>query len=358
MHTSKMMTIVLAIAVLIAPTMSAPAQTQRSSNTDRLHQSQPQPVSPSQIARNTFPSVVLIVVNDSNGQPLALGSGFFVQRSIIATNLHVIEGASSGYVKVVGQEAKTKINGIVASDSQHDLTLLSVESNSAPPLPFGDSDSLSVGDNVYAVGNPRGLEGTFSQGIISSIRHVESDTLLQITAPISPGSSGGPILGTTGKVVGVSEGAITDGQNLNFAIPVGYLASLIQKIGDVQPLSAASALVSKTQSYVGNRDADDLTLAEWHFDRDCLAWIAITGSASCGNYTFSLRNKLKDDVKSVYGLIVFLDKDQLPVDVDVVNYSGVIPAGLAKRMSSRVDKSVAELTKFAQFRVLDFEVLQ
>ena len=81
---------------------------------------------------------------------------------------------------------------LVATDAARDIVLLSVEGLKAPLLTIGDSKHVAVGDEVYAVGNPRGLEGTFSAGIISSIRAVGDDSLLQITAPISPGSSGGP----------------------------------------------------------------------------------------------------------------------------------------------------------------------
>ena len=95
---------------------------------------------------------------------------------------------------------------------------------------LGNSDFAQVGETVYAVGNPRGLEGTFSQGIISSIRPVGSDKLIQITAPLSPGSSGGPVLNRKGEVIGVSVFTIRNGQNLNFAIPSNYVKPLLTKV--------------------------------------------------------------------------------------------------------------------------------
>ena len=101
---------------------------------------------------------------------------------------------------------------------------------------LGNSDFAQVGETVYAVGNPRGLEGTFSQGIISSIRPVGIDKLIQITAPLSPGSSGGPVLNRKGEVIGVSVLTIRDGQNLNFAIPSIHLSALLAKPANLQPL--------------------------------------------------------------------------------------------------------------------------
>ncbi len=146
-----------------------------------------------EVAQKAFQSVVLLVMEDRNGQPLALGSGFFVRDGVVATNMHVIEGAAKGHAKLIGQKSKYEVGGIVARDTAHDLVLLAVTEARAPVLPLGQS-GVAVGDEVYVVGNPLGLEGTFSAGIISGIRQLGPDTLLQITAPISPGSSGGPVL--------------------------------------------------------------------------------------------------------------------------------------------------------------------
>ena len=98
-----------------------------------------------------------------------------------------------------------------------------------------------MGERVYAVGNPQGLEGTFSRGIVSGIRNVGDDKILQVTAPISPGSSGGPILNDRGEVIGVSVATFKGGQDLNFAIPSSYLATLLAKAGPAKPLAQAKA---------------------------------------------------------------------------------------------------------------------
>ena len=179
------------------------------------------------IAEEAFPSVVMLVMHDSHGQPTSLGSGFFVKEDVIATNLHVIEDAASGYAKIIGKKEKYDISGFVAIDKQRDLVLLKLQDANAPIIALAESNDVSVGDEVYAIGNPQGLEGTFSKGIVSSVRKVDKDIFLQITAPISPGSSGGPVLNTEGKVVGVSFATFNSGQNLNFAIPVSYLRLLL-----------------------------------------------------------------------------------------------------------------------------------
>src|SRR6516225_9560015 len=179
-----------------------------------------------EIAKKAFASTVLVVIEDAHGQPVLLGSGFVLREHAIVTNMHVVEGASQGYAKRIDEETKHQIEGILQADNGHDLAVLAVPSLFAPALPIGDSTKLAVGDTVYAVGNPRGLEGTFSAGIVSSIRTIDSQKILQITAPISPGSSGGAVLNERGEVVGVAVATLQDGQNLNFAIPASYLSTM------------------------------------------------------------------------------------------------------------------------------------
>ena len=190
------------------------------------------PQTPQQIAKSTLASTVLIVMEDQNGQPLNIGSGFFVARDIIATNLHVVEGVFKGYVKRVGIDRMYRIEGIVAIDSRQDLAIIRVSNVDAPVLRLGKSDKVQIGESVYVAGNPIGfLEGTFSNGIVSGVREFQVDSKrIQITAPISIGSSGGPVLNNKGEVIGVAVSIITAGQNLNFAIPSNYLSELLNKV--------------------------------------------------------------------------------------------------------------------------------
>lgn len=193
-------------------------------------------LSPSEIAKSSLPSVVMIVVETGNSKTNTLGSGFFVKEDIVATNFHVIKGARNGYAKIVGKESKYEVLGIVGIDKENDLALLKLKGVKGKPLLLSPKGSVSVGDEVFAVGNPKGLEGTFSQGIVSSIRKENSINLIQITAAISPGSSGGPVIDEKGKVIGIASGAIESGQSLNFAIPVSFLKVLLNNISNIQPL--------------------------------------------------------------------------------------------------------------------------
>jgi S1-C subfamily serine protease/tetratricopeptide (TPR) repeat protein len=188
------------------------------------------------IAHKTFPSVVLLTMESANGEDRYLGSGFFVREGIVATNFHVVKGSAKGSARVVGMKTEYPIAGIVGIDRERDLVLLSVPGAKAPSLPLGDSSQLAVGDEVYVVGNPKGLEGTFSQGIVSAIRQAGSRTLIQVTAPISPGSSGGPVLNSRGDVIGIAVATIKGGQNLNFAVPSLYLSPMLAELKPVRPL--------------------------------------------------------------------------------------------------------------------------
>ena len=190
---------------------------------------------PEEIAQKALRSTVLLKMQHANGK-LSLGSGFFIKGGLIATNHHVIKDAKRGTAKLVGQEKQFPIDGYVALDKERDLAILKVTNLDAPVLPLGNSDNVQIGEPVYAVGNPRGLEGTFSPGAISSIRPegnaVIRGKILQITAPISPGSSGGAVLNSKAEVIGIAVATRVDGQNLNFAIPSNYLEELRKQSTD------------------------------------------------------------------------------------------------------------------------------
>ncbi len=193
---------------------------------------------PEMIAEKTKASTVLLEMEDASGRT-SQGSGFFVGNKLVATNYHVIGGTMTGTVKLVGTEKRFKIEGAVATDKIHDLAIVKVRTLNVPPLSLGNSNNVRVGEKVYAVGNPRGLEGTFSSGEISNIQSRGTpriqDTVLQFTAAISRGSSGGAVVNRWGEVIGIVSETRDDGQNLNFAIPVNTLKSLLNQVGPVMP---------------------------------------------------------------------------------------------------------------------------
>lgn len=202
-------------------------------------------ISPEDIAKRSFPSSVGIFLFDENKNPIKSGSGFFVKAGVIATNYHVIDGASFGFAKSVGKETEYRLLNVIALNQRMDLALLGVSNTKTPSLSLGTNRILTVGQKLYAIGNPQGFEGTFSEGIVSSIREVGNDYFIQMTTPISPGSSGGPVLDERGLVVGVSVATFQNGQNLNFAVPVTYLNQLVESSVETTISNVAKFNVAK-----------------------------------------------------------------------------------------------------------------
>jgi hypothetical protein len=309
-----------------------------------------QTLTPPEIVQRAFPSVVMLIMDDKNGNPLTLGSGFFVRDGVIATNMHVIEGAEGGHAKLINQKTEFGIRGIVGRDAAHDLVLLAVDDTKVPALALGESDKVGVGDGVYAVGNPLGLEGTLSPGIVSGVRKIGPDTFLQITAPISPGSSGGPVLNSGGLVIGITVATFGGGQNLNFAIPVMYLTSLLSH---TSPVVALKAIPRTTQwkSIVegfGGRDSTAVVGSQF-------AWKATDLVVFYGDFSFSLQNRLREPVSQVNYLVVFYNRSGKPIETYKGTWTEEIPPGLAKRETGSVDESVRPLMARVEIRVLDFK---
>ena len=170
--------------------------------------------------------------------PEGLGSGFFINADgYLITNFHVIEGETEISVEVYHQKdgqldrETYKQVKIIAINKFHDLALLKIEDKNAPKFKFvtlGNSDALSVGDAVFAIGSPLGLERTVTQGIVSTkTRQLEGNLYLQTSTQINPGNSGGPLFNLAGEVVGVTNMKITFGEGLAFAIPVELVKSFL-----------------------------------------------------------------------------------------------------------------------------------
>src|SRR5258705_5453605 len=180
-----------------------------------------------ELVRRIKPSAVAIETFDSRGDKLSRGSGFFIDSDRIVTNRHVIEGAhraeahsSTGKVYAV--------KGVLAVDAEGDIALLKIDApaDQIKPLPL-DKTSPQEGESIVVIGNPLGLEGSVTNGIVSAVRDIPTfGRIIQITAPISPGSSGSPVVNMQGQVIGVATLQITGGQSVNFAIPSERISQL------------------------------------------------------------------------------------------------------------------------------------
>jgi len=208
----------------------------------------PKALSAGQIVKRVMPSVVLVVTQDDKGEDIAQGSGFVYRRGLVATNLHVFKRASRAFVRLAGGSVNYKVTEVVGIDMKHDVCVVRIEDQSIAPLTLNTSSKPSIGDEVFTFGNPRGLEGTVSKGIVSGLRSDEG--LVQIDASISSGSSGGPVVNDAAQVIGIAVSSLLGGQNLNFAIEAKYLGSL--------PLSHKQEVLFAGTFSVRDREEDGL----------------------------------------------------------------------------------------------------
>lgn len=186
------------------------------------------PVSPviamdaSQLYAKRAPSIWLVTVYDAQGRPKGLGSAVVIGPETLVTNCHVLFHSKSVSVKHENTAHGARLEH---ADVDRDLCILRAQGMVAPAVPIAPLTSLLIGQKVYAIGAPRGMELTLSDGLLAAIHRDRSDAIasLQITAPISPGSSGGGIFDVEGRLVGVSSATLLGAQNVNFAIPAAWI---------------------------------------------------------------------------------------------------------------------------------------
>jgi S1-C subfamily serine protease len=184
-------------------------------------------------------AVFYIEVYNASGKVFASGSGFFLSASGLAvTNQHVIEGAESAKIRTSNGKVYA-VKGVYDASKTLDLALLQVDGSEFSYLTKGETTALKSGAKIYTIGSPLGLENTISEGIISNPdRILSGQHYIQITAPISHGSSGGALLNQMGQVIGVTSGGFEEGQNLNVAIPI-HLVDQLSKT-TLKPISSAT----------------------------------------------------------------------------------------------------------------------
>jgi hypothetical protein len=215
------------------------------------------------ILQRASPAIVRIEAG-----PEKVGTGFVIDKSgVIATNLHVVAGESAIRIKLF-DGSQYEVLQIAGLDPARDLALLRIRpKKDLPTLKLGDSDAVSAGDQIVAIGNPLGFDNTVTNGLVSQVRpicakadlaaqHCKQElTLLQISAPISPGSSGGPLFNQFGEVVGITTAIITAGQSINLAVPGNYLKPLVAQRAAIE--LAQFAKQTKFADERRHADADD-----------------------------------------------------------------------------------------------------
>ncbi|MEJ7862288.1 MAG: tetratricopeptide repeat protein [Pyrinomonadaceae bacterium] len=199
-----------------------------------------------ELVRRIKPSAVAIETFDAKGATLSRGSGFFVSSDKIITNRHVIEKSNRVEVHLINGK-KITARGVLAIDGEGDLALLQVDvpPEFATPLPIVQTVPQE-GESIVVVGNPFGLEGSVTNGIVSAVREIPGyGKIIQITAPISPGSSGSPVVNMRGQVIGVATLQAAEGQSLNFAVPSERILQL--KSGELQTFSSLNLQTQKNK---------------------------------------------------------------------------------------------------------------
>lgn len=205
-----------------------------------------------ELVKRIKPSAVAIETFDVKGNTLARGSGFFIAADRVITNRHVIERAARVEIHLIDGK-KFPVRGVLAIDGEGDLALLQVEVPRALALPLPIVKAVpQEGESIVVVGNPFGLEGSVSNGIVSAVREISGyGKIIQITAPISPGSSGSPVVNMSGQVIGVATLQAAEGQSLNFAVPAERILQL--KVTDIQTFSSLSTETQKNKRSAAER---------------------------------------------------------------------------------------------------------
>ena len=196
-----------------------------------------------EIAKLVSKSVVVIQGKTDSGE--VLGSGFLISKDgKIVTNLHVVRDMKTANVQLSNGYIFDSL-AVLATDERRDLAMVQVAGFDLPVLDLGDSDSVAVGEPLVIVGSPRGLEGSVTAGILSSVRDMgDGFKVLQTDAAVNPGNSGGPLLNDRGQAVGVVSFKLLSSEGLNFAIPINYVQGLLGNVHLPMTLSQMRSTLS------------------------------------------------------------------------------------------------------------------
>lgn len=179
--------------------------------------------------KSSYDPVVTLVTFDANDRFIGFGSAFFINdEGYAVTSRHVLYGAERAAV-IFRQKERLQVESVIDEDPLRDVAIIKVKAKNTPFLKLGNSDSIKIGNDIYSIGTPLGLPSTVSKGIISQIRDLAGMKIFQIDAPISAGSSGGPLLDSSFRTVGIVTAYFRGGQNLNFAVPINYTKTLLDK---------------------------------------------------------------------------------------------------------------------------------
>ncbi|MFZ6745050.1 trypsin-like peptidase domain-containing protein [Undibacterium sp. JH2W] len=319
-------------APVTAPVAAAPTPEPTTSNVDAGKSAE-------EIYALRSPSIALISVYGPTGAQVALGSGVVIAPEVVITNCHVTR-AGVQYKAKIGKDVLAAT--VTMADEEFDLCRLSVPGSTAPAVALGSTDSLRIGQKVFAIGAPLGLDLTISDGIVSALRPLPAGKVIQTTAPISHGSSGGGLFDAAGKLVGINTFNVQDGQaqNLNFAVPVDWISTMSSRRGSNQSVGAMT-INSIVRNRDGNKDSNRDSNAQastaqqaatkilglWNcygvltgysmevlFDKDSKMSGTINGKKFTGNYLFDGKSLSLSMGNSVSGVVEEFTGNKLVVN--------------------------------------------
>ena len=194
--------------------------------------------SPKELFNSLSPSVFILESFNKKGVLVATGSAVSVTANTAITNCHVIQ---AGTQWTISQGSHQWHVSVIRRNPAHDLCEIDSPSLAATPVVIRDSSEVEIGERVYAIGAPKGLEASLSEGLVSGLREESGGVLIQTTAPISPGSSGGGLFDAEGRLIGITTFGLRNSQNLNFALPSAWVLSLDPALKAVHTSTVAVA---------------------------------------------------------------------------------------------------------------------
>ena len=247
-------------------------------------------------------AVVQVLPFGKEGKPRNCASGFFISADgTVVTASHAVQGARDIFIKI-SNGAVFPVEVVSALDSEADLAILKVSGQGLPTLRLADSDKITVGEAVVTIGSPLGFENSVSTGIVSGIRRQGDHIMIQTTAPISPGSSGGPLLNEMGEVIGVATSSVGAAQNINFATAINEVKKVRGGLGARTDTEKAVQAYLTGVLYINKKDyanAEKSLLTATRLDpKNVDAWLDL-GSAY---YYLRQRDKEGDAYKKAVSL--------------------------------------------------------
>ncbi len=340
------------------------------------------PMTASEISEELSDSVFYIEVYDKQVNPLGSGSGFFITNDGVAvTNYHVIDGSYYASITTVDGSSYL-VSEVLAYDEELDVAILRIDKTSLdgiavpsfPVVTLADSDNIKAGQNVFTIGSPQGLQNTISSGIISNVKQiVGGQEFIQITAPISHGSSGGALINEYGEVLGITSAGITEAENIGFAIPINviksvdltaegvpysdFISSNSEFILEIYPETIEIEVGEKAEIYVYAEGSTDDWSIYWDTEQESLIkcewgdWLE-ENSSICPLTITGLKKGVA--VVTIYSDVDFKGKDVVVYvnEPKIANYPGTsIPDYTSVTGMSLVDYAANEQYKYYKYNL-------